>query len=180
MEQTETHVGMYTIGGRRFTVSPVVARQEKWLWPLIKPMFAKGESITADDIFSLMTESITRIAAILLIPEGSTQAQKARAGIEGVEQLERWLDESVSVSELGPVVADFFASGQQWKMLTGLAGPLRLQTTGSTRPSASSPTEILSEPSGSGSTSDSVTADGLSNAPSNETRSSEPFLLSVE
>jgi hypothetical protein len=167
MEQTvtQTETKTYQIGGRAFTVLPVVARQEKWLWPLIKPLFQKGESITVDDIFGMMEQSITKIAAILLIPDGQTQAQKVRAGVAGIEQLEAWLDETVSVSELGPAVADFFASGQQWKILTGLAGPLRPQpTSGSTTPSAPLPMATSSERSGSGSTPVSANAPATCNA----------------
>jgi len=165
MEQTQTETQTYQLGGRTFTVLPVVARQEKWLWPLIKPLFQKGETITVEDIFTLMGESITKISAILLIPDGQTQVQKVRAGVAGLEQLETWLDETVSVSELGPVIADFFASGQQWKMLTGLAGPLRSQTIGSTTPSVALPTETSSEPTGSGSTPGSVSAGASSSEP---------------
>jgi len=180
MEQTQTETQTYQLGGRTFTVLPVVARQEKWLWPLIKPLFQKGETITVEDIFTLMGESITKISAILLIPDGQTQVQKVRAGVAGLEQLETWLDETVSVSELGPVIADFFASGQQWKMVTGLAGPLRQATTGSTRPSASSPMEISSAPNGSGPTSDSASAGGSLSEPGSDRPSSAPSLVSAE
>jgi len=167
MEQTvtQTETKTYQIAGRAFTVLPVVARQEKWLWPYLKSMFAKGESITADDIFSMMSESITAICAILLIPDGQTQPEKVRAGIDAVRALDVWLDETVTVSELGPVVADFFASGQQWKILTGLAGPLRPQpTSGSTTPSAPLPMATSSERSGSGSTPVSANAPATCNA----------------
>ena len=147
MEQTTTSTESqtYQIGGRTFTVRPVVARQEKWLWPLMKPLFQKGESITVEDIFAVMGDSITRMAAILLLAEGQTQPEKVRAGLAGVDQLEAWLDETVSVSELGPVIADFFASGQQWKLFTGLAGPLHLSATGPRFVSASHSTPRKSE-----------------------------------
>jgi len=177
---TQTETKTYQLGGRTFTVLPVVARQEKWLWPLIKPLFQKGETITVEDIFTLMGESITKISAILLIPDGQTQVQKVRAGVAGLEQLETWLDETVSVSELGPVIADFFASGQQWKILTGLAGPLRPQpTSGSTTPSAPLPMEISSAPNGSGPTSDSASAGGSLSEPGSDRPSSAPSLVSV-
>lgn len=179
MEHTQTDTKTYLIGGRTFTALPVVARQEKWLWPYIKPMFAKGEAITTDDIFTLMTDSLTRIAAILLIQEGQTQVQKVRAGLAAVEQLEAWFDETVSVAELGPVVADFFSSGQQWKIIQGLAGPLHRTTTGSTPPSAPSQTETSGEPNGFGHTSDLVTVDSRSNADGSAAPSSAPYSRSV-
>lgn len=182
MEQrtTTTEAHQYQIGGRMFTVPPVVARQEKWLWPLMKPLFQKGESITVDDIFAIMGESITRLAAILLVADGQTQPEKVRAGLTGLDQLEAWLDETVSVSELGPVMADFFASGQQWKLFTGLAGPLRHPaTTGSTRPSAPLPMATSSEPTGSGPTSDSATVSTISGEPGSVAPWSEPSSVSV-
>lgn len=165
MDTTQTEAKSYQIGGRTFTALPVVARQEKWLWPIMREMFRKGETLTPDDIFSLMNEHITRIAAILLIADGQTQVQKARAGLAGVEQLEAWLEESVSVSELGQVISDFFTSGQQWKMFQGLAGPMvsSLTTTGSTKPSAPSQTETYAEPNGSGITSALVNIDSACN-----------------
>ncbi len=162
-EQANSTHQTYQIGGRTFTALPVVARQEKWLWPIMRQMFIKGDNLSADDIFGLMAEQITRIAAILLIPDGQTQVQKARAGIAGVEQLESWLDESVSVSELGPVIADFFTSGQQWKMFQGLAGPMsNRMTTGSTTPWSPSQTETSSAPNGSGPMFDFVNIDSRS------------------
>lgn len=180
MEQpTAVETQTYQLAGRRFTVAPVVARQEKWLWPLMKPLFQKGETIQAEDIFTLMETSITRLAAILLIPEDQTQVQKVRAGLAGMEQLEAWLEETVSVAELGPVVADFFASGQQWKMVTGLAGPLRQKTTGSMPPSASSPTATSSGPTGSGSMSDCATPSAILNEPGSGAPSSAPSLVSA-
>lgn len=174
MEQTQTETKTYQIGGRNFTALPVVARQEKWLWPIMRQLFIKGDHLSPDDIFGLMADQITRIAAILLIPEGQTQAQKARAGILGVELLDAWLEETVSVSELGPVIADFFTSGQQWKMFQGLAGPMSLTTTGSMTPSAPSPTETSSAPNGSGTTSDLVTIGSRSNVDGSAVRSSAP------
>lgn len=179
MENVQTETKTYQIGGRTFTALPMVARQEKWLWPHIKTLFQKGEGITTDDIFSLMTDSLTRIAAILLIQEGQTQVQKVRAGMAGVEQLEAWMEETVSVSELGPVVADFFSSGQQWKILQGLAGPLHRATTGLTKPYAPSQTETSSEPNGSGHTSALVTVDSRCNADGSAAPSSEPSLVSA-
>jgi|CXWL01.1.fsa_nt_gi hypothetical protein len=182
MEQTTTSTESqtYQIGGRTFTVRPVVARQEKWLWPLMKPLFQKGESITVEDIFAVMGDSITRMAAILLLAEGQTQPEKVRAGLAGVDQLEAWLDETVSVSELGPVIADFFASGQQWKLFTGLAGPLHHSaTTGSTRPSALWPMATSSEPTGSGRTSDSASADAISSEAGSAVPWSAPSSVSV-
>lgn len=179
MEQTQTETRTYQIGGRTFTAPPVVARQEKWLWPIIKPLFVKGETITADDIFTIMGDSITKIAAIVLVGDGQTQTQKVRAGWSAVEQLESWLDETVSVSELGPVIADFFASGQQWKMLTGLAGPLRSQTTGSTRPSGSLPMATSSAPTGSGHTSDSASVSENLSEPGSDKLLSAPSLVSA-
>ncbi len=174
MEQTQTETKTYQIGGRTFTALPVVARQEKWLWPIMRELFIKGDKLSPDDIFGLMADQITRIAAILLIPEGQTQAQKARAGILGVELLDAWLEETVSVSELGPVIADFFTSGQQWKMFQGLAGPMSriLMTTGSTKPSAPSPTETSSAPNGSGTTSDLVSIDSRSSVDGSAVHSS--------
>jgi hypothetical protein len=181
MEQaaTQSETKTYQLGGRTFTALPVVARQEKWLWPLIKPLFQQGETITVQDIFAVMGESITKIAAILLIPEGQTQVQKVRAGEAGLHQLETWLDETVSVADLGPVIADFFASGQQWKLLTGLAGPLRQPTTGSTPPSVSSPMAISSGPNGSGSMPGLVTVDAISNEAGSARPSSAPSWASA-
>lgn len=177
---TQTETPTYQIGGRTFTAPPVVARQEKWLWPLIKPLFQKGETISVDDILGIMEASITRLAAIVLLADGQTQPEKVRAGLAGVDQLEAWLDETVSVSELGPVMADFFASGQQWKLLTGLAGPLRLsQTTGSTRPSVLWPMAISPEPTGSGHTSDSATPSATSNEAGSAAPLNGPSLVSV-
>jgi hypothetical protein len=155
----------YCLADRRFTMPPLVARQEKQLWPILKPLFAKGDGIEAQDIVTLLAESIVRICAIVLVPEGITQAEKARGGDEAIQQLEDWLEMTVSVGALGPVVADFFDSGQQWTMLAGLAAPLRLHrpTTGSTIPSAPLPTATSSEPTGSGITSVLASASGISN-----------------
>ncbi len=146
----------YSLGDRRFTMPPLVARQEKQLWPILKPLFAKRDGIDAQDIIALLADSIVRICAIVLVPEGISQADKAAGGDRAVQDLEAWMDVSVSMSDLGPVVADFFDSGQQWRMLKGLAAPLRLTppTTGSTMPSAPSPTAMSSGPTGSGTTSD--------------------------
>jgi hypothetical protein len=179
--QTETTIPVrtYQLGGRTFTALPVVARQEKWLWPLIKPLFQRGAAITAEDIFTMMEDSITRIAAILLLADGQTQPEKVRAGWSGVEQLEAWLDETVSVAELGPVVADFFTSGQQWRVLTGLACPLLHQTTGSTSPSAPWPTETSSKRNGSGHMSDSASPDAILRDAGNVAPPSGPSLDSV-
>jgi hypothetical protein len=181
MEQaaTQSETKTYQLGGRTFTALPVVARQEKWLWPLIKPLFQQGETITVQDIFAVMGESITKIAAILLIPEGQTQVQKVRAGEAGLHQLETWLDETVSVADLGPVIADFFASGQQWKILTGLAGPLHHPTTGLTTPSVSLPMATSIEPNGSGPMSDSANRDGRSNEAGSAAPSNAPSLVSA-
>lgn len=178
---TQTETKTYQIGGRAFTVLPVVARQEKWLWPVLQPLFQKGETITVEDILALMGNSITRIAAILLLAEGQTQPEKVRAGLAGVEQLEAWIEETVSVSELGPVVADFFASGQQWKLFTGLAGPLRHSTTtGSTTRSAPLPMAIADGPSGSGVTSDLVIASAISSEVGSAGRWNGPSSVSAE
>ena len=178
-QEPET-VPVYQIGGRRFTAPPVVAWQEKQLWPLVKPLFMKGESITAEDVFALMGDSITRLAAIVLVADGQTQAQKVRAGLDGLRALDAWLEETVSVVDLGPVIADFFGSGQQWKILAGLAGPLRSRmTTGSTTPSVSSPTATLGAPPGSGVMSDLATPGAISSAPESAAPPSAPSLVSV-
>ena len=160
---------IYSLADRRFTMPPLVARQEKQLWPILKPLFAKSDGMDAQDIIALLAESIVRICAIVLVPDGITQAAKAQGGERAVQELEEWMESSVSISELGPVVADFFDSGQQWKMLAGLAAPLRLhrQTTGSTTPFAPSPTATSSEPTGSGTTSGSVSANGMWNGNGN-------------
>lgn len=170
----------YSLADRRFTMPPLVARQEKQLWPILKPLFTKGDGIEAADILTLLGESIVRICAIVLVPEGIAQAAKAQGGDRAVQELEAWLDCSVSVSDLGPVVADFFDSGQHWKMLGGLAAPLRLhKTTGSTMPSAPSPTATSSEPSGFGTTSGSVSPSGIWNGSGNGAPANAPSLDSA-
>ncbi len=181
MEQTqESTQKTYQIGGRVFTAPPIVARQEKWLWPILKPFFVKSGQLTDDDIVSLLGESLTRVAAIILVPEGQTQAEKVRAGWAGVEALEAWMDESVTVAALAPVFSDFFSSGQPWTLLIALAklvppGP----TTGSTTPSAPLPTATSSKPSGSGPTSGSATPAGISSDSGSAAVPSAPSLVSA-
>lgn len=181
MDQTDQtdRVLRYEIGGRAFTVRPPVARQEKWIWPILKPLFEKGDHISADDILAMMTDSVVRLSAILLIPDGMNQAEKVRAGWAAVEKLEAWLDESISVSELGPVVSDFFTSGQQWKIFAGLASPFLKMMTGSMTPSASSPMETSLKPSGSGRTCDSPNPNAIGAVNGSEDLRSEPSLVSV-
>jgi hypothetical protein len=147
---------MYELGGRRFSLPPMVARQEKQLWKIVKPLLAHGNSVEASTLVSVLEESLTRVCAIVLVPEGMPQATKTP---DAIDELEAWLEGAVSYADLGQVVADFFASGQLGRMLAGITAPLRLvppTMTGLTKPSAPSPTETSQKLNGSGDMSDLV------------------------
>ncbi len=142
----------YELGGRTFQVPPVVAWQEKLLFPLLKPLYF-STTVEPEAVIQVIGDQLSRVAAILLVPVGQTQAQKRAAGSAGVAELEAWLESTTTFTDQMPVVRDFFRSGQPVQMLTGLAGifvPLNSVTTGSTNSSPPSPMATPGEPTGSG------------------------------
>ena len=154
-QTNETTQKTYQIGGRRFWVAPIVARQEQWLWPILRPMYLQGESIMGEQILSLLVDQVTRVSAILLIPDGMTQEGKCVSGLRGVDELQAWLDSTVNLEALAPVLRDFFTSGHVATISRGVFGIMAasLPTAGSSAPSASSAAATSPAPTGSGATS---------------------------
>ena len=100
----------YKIGGRTFYQVPLVAGQQQWLYLALSGIVLGG--LTHEDMLTLLYGRATELTAILLIEQGRTQAEKVRGGREQVKELEDWLGATVQVSDLTPVLRDFFDSGQ--------------------------------------------------------------------
>jgi hypothetical protein len=128
----------YTIGGRTFYQVPLVAGQQQWLYLALSGIVLHG--LTHEDMLKLLYGRATELAAILLIDEGRTQAEKVQGGREQVKELEDWLGATVQVSDLTPVLRDFFDSGQLPALMGSVAETV-LQTIArdrSTPPTATS------------------------------------------
>jgi hypothetical protein len=141
----------YEIGGRRFYQEPLIAIQDKWIWPIIKDLMFRD--MTGTELLDLAMERGTEIASIVLIEEGQTPADKKKAGLVGVMQLQDWLDSRVC--EFSEVIADFFVSGQLQRLALRMAKvlPRPSQMTGLIVPSSFSAAETSNVPNGSGVTS---------------------------
>lgn len=171
----------YTIAGATFTAPPPVARQEKWILVLMREFFKDGKSISESEIIGVLSQWISRIAAILLVPDNTAQATKVEGGIQEVERLEAWLDTHATMEELGAVASDFFTSGRLLKLIQGVMQPMRqfATLTPSMPSSARSPMGTFSGASGSGRTSDSTSVAPTSSAVGSGDLPSAPSLGSA-
>jgi len=128
----------YEIGGKTFYQVPLVAGQQQWLYLALSGVVLGG--LTHEDMLRLLYGRATELAAILLIEEGQTQAQKVRGGADQVKTLEDWLGATVKVSDLTPVLRDFFDSGQLPELMGSVAETVvrTLQLDRSTQPISTS------------------------------------------
>lgn len=170
----------YVLGGKEFTTPAPVARQSKWILALTRDVFRDG-SISEADLIGVLSQWISRLSAILVVPVGMTQSAKTEGGIAEVERQEEWLDTHATLEEMGEVAGDFFTSGQLTRIMTGLMRPMRgvSTLTTSTKSWPPSPTETPSEPNGSGRTFASASPAPSSNGAGSVDSPSEPSLDSA-
>lgn len=123
---TDTRV---TIGERRFRMpSKLLMCQRLWLLECFAPLLSMDFS--EEKMLTVMARHMNRVLSIVLIPEPMTNAEKARAGEAGLEELYVWLASSDDEAHYDAAMAalqDFFTQHPVWQLvknLTELAGAM--------------------------------------------------------
>jgi hypothetical protein len=98
----------YTIAGKTFYQEELVFGQEVWL----RDHVFRGKAVSAlssAQLMGMLQQHGMMFLAIILIEEGTTQADKVAAGWGKVETLAGWLTANVRPREVMEYVHDFFA-----------------------------------------------------------------------
>lgn len=94
----------YEIGGKVYTQGELVLSQEEELADLLAPMFAGGEELTPRSVADMLLreKKLRRALAIVLVPEGSTVADR------DLEATAAELMHACTLTQQMEVVRDFF------------------------------------------------------------------------
>src|SRR3989304_9444848 len=103
-------MNMYTLAGEEFTQKQLVFGQIVWIRDIL--CGKKCNSMTPNEYADVIVKSLPRFLAIVLIRESQSQSDKVVAGLDGVMELESWINGNVPGSELFSVgmavMNDFF------------------------------------------------------------------------
>lgn len=101
----------YILAGEKFTQKPLVFGQMIWIRDIL--CGKKLQSVSAKEYSNIIIGNLPRFLAIVLLKDGETQAEKDKAGEDGMLKLEGWIKGNIQGAELFSigmaVMNDFFA-----------------------------------------------------------------------
>lgn len=143
----------YTIADREFTQEELVLGQIQWLKRRLVGYTLT--SLTTQQVMDLVVDEGPALLAIILIPVGMTRAEKVRAGLKGVEELEAWLQQYATPEGVAAIASDFFRLNRAVLMrsMSSVQTLMGTETSGAGSTTPSSPSVMATSPSPDGSSS---------------------------